>query len=48
MRSIVIHRGENVRLEDVTSVQQFLKKEWELSNNKLFAETILNPDAAKK
>ena len=48
MRSIVFHRGENARLEDATSVQLFLKKEWELSNSKLFAETILNPDAAKK
>ena len=48
MRSIVFHHGESVRWEDATSVQLFLKKGWELSNNKLFAETILNLDAAKK
>ena len=48
MRSIVFHHGESARWEDATSVQLFLKKGWELSNNKLFAETILNLDAAKK
>ena len=48
LRRIVFSRGENARLEDATSAQLFLQKKWELSNNKRFAETILNLDAAEK